>query len=103
MAIKALQRYSQAERGHRTMVDALIPAQEAFSEAVDAGASCFIFFGLHLSRQKLAPMCFMKEFTAADALWLELRVSRIAHLQATSTLGEPTRLYSLQGKGRRRH
>ncbi len=40
MAIQALQRYSQAEKGHRTMVDALIPAQEAFSEAVNAGTSC---------------------------------------------------------------
>ena len=36
-AIEALQRYSQAHRGDRTMLDALIPAQEAFSEAVQSG------------------------------------------------------------------
>ena len=52
MAIQALQRYSQAEKGHRTMVDALIPAQEAFSEAVNAGTSRPIFFGQNTLRQE---------------------------------------------------
>ena len=37
-AIEALQHYSQAQKGDRTMLDALIPAQEAFSEAVQSGA-----------------------------------------------------------------
>ena len=53
MAIQALQKYSQAEKGHRTMVDALIPAQEAFSEALNAGASCPIFSGQIILGQEM--------------------------------------------------
>ncbi len=43
-ALLALQKYSRAQRGDRTMLDALIPAQQAFSDAAHSGLS-----SLHLT------------------------------------------------------
>lgn len=37
-ALLALQKYSRAQRGDRTMLDALIPAQQAFLDAAHSGA-----------------------------------------------------------------
>ena len=38
-ALLALQKYSRAQRGDRTMLDALIPAQQAFSDSAHSGPS----------------------------------------------------------------
>ncbi len=38
-ALLALQKYSRAQKGDRTMLDALIPAQQAFSDAAHSGVS----------------------------------------------------------------